>query len=269
MCTALQHLIACIRRLEEEHGVRKCQLMDAIIKDPTVQWDEIFSTLALRGRHRHKLRWRRAVVQENLRRSFPRGGARANSGRRPRAAANTVAATAAATTTTSGSPVVGGRTPAALRTAPWFIDVRELQAFAPLEAWERFRAVFPVLAVYRAGWVASLEVSRSLADLIDAALWEAVWQSGTATVDSIAFTLQWPAAVCDVVGILLPLCRRLWPEEPWTDAWITTEAPDGAARVTRATVPYLRRAACLLHGFHLGGCSPKGVWEAILLPDRA
>jgi hypothetical protein len=34
-------------------------------------------------------------------------------------------------------------------------------------------------------------------------------------------------------------------------------------------VCHLRRAACLLHGFYRGGCSPKGVWEAISLPGRA
>jgi hypothetical protein len=263
MCSAMQHLIDCIRNLEEEQSMRKCQLMDAVLKDPTIQWEEIFSTLALRGRHRNKLRWRRAVVQENLRRSFPRGGARANSGRRPR-----ITGGSRAPPTPGGEGVVPPSRPLSLRVAPWFVDVRELQAFAPLEAWERFRVVFPVLAVYRAGWIASLEVSQALTDRIDAPLWEATWQSGSATPDAIAFALQWPRAVVDVVGILVPLCQRMWPDEPWSEAWIVPDAASGDVRVMRAAVPYLRRAACLLHGFHLGGCSPKGVWEAILLPDR-
>lgn len=244
--------------------MRKCKLMQTVLEDASVQWDEIFSTLALRGRHRSKLRWRRAVVQENLRRVFPRGGARENSGRRPRGAQSH------GPRTPPGPAADAARRPVpSLRTAPWFIDVRELQAFAPLEAWERFRTVFPVLAVYRAGWIASLEVSRALKDRIDPPLWEAMWQSGSATPEAIAFALQWPRAVVDVVGILVPLCQRMWPEEPWREAWIVPDpAGQGDGRLMRAAVPYLRRAACLLHGFHLGGCSPKGVWEAILLPDR-
>ena len=78
-----------------------------------------------------------------------------------------------------------------------------------------------------------------------------------------------------------PLARRLYPSKPWNRAtarrisgrrcvrerWTSTGA-DGGSVHSGAAVAYLRRAACLLHGFIRGGCALAGLWEAIRLPDR-
>jgi hypothetical protein len=90
-----------------------------------------------------------ALVQGLLRRVFRRGGARRRGG------------AAAPRTVATSSPA---RPCLPLNTAPWYVsrgvnlwwfgpdwDVRELQDFGCLEVWDRFKQVFPVLAVYRAG----------------------------------------------------------------------------------------------------------------------
>lgn len=38
--------------------MRKGRLVEAVLADPTVQWEQIFASLALQGRHRSKRRWR-------------------------------------------------------------------------------------------------------------------------------------------------------------------------------------------------------------------
>lgn len=82
-----------------------------------------------------------------------------------------------------------------------------------------------------------------------------------AAVAQVGATLGWPAAMLRpaTVQLVLDLARRLWPTLPWL-AW---SGVDGT--VSRGAVPYLRRAAALLHGF---GDTLPGVWEAIRLPDR-
>ena len=151
-----------------------------------------------------------------------------------------------------------------MKAAPWYVDVHELQSFDPLEVWDQFRTVFPVLAVYRRGWVSAVDVAQAPPDM-DQAQWSDLWTQWRARPDAIGTLLRWPPAVMDVCSLLLPLCRLLWAEEPWLDWFPPTADPE---TVPRAIVPLLRRAACLCHGFHLGGCSPRGVWEAIALPNR-
>ena len=239
---ALEHLYQSIRQLDADPDMRKGVLAQTLLDDPTIQWDVIFRMLSLRGRHRAKQRWRRAVIHDAIRRPFLRGGARRSKPAQPKSPP-------------PAEPVVRP-----LKLAPWFIDVRELQSFAPLEVWDRFRVVFPVLAVYRSGWVASEAIATVTSEL-EPEVWSNVWREWRTTVDVIAATLQWPAAVLDVLNLLIPFAQRLWPDEPWAE-WVD------AHTVARAVVPYLRRVACLCYGFHLGGCSPRGVWEAIILPGR-
>jgi hypothetical protein len=160
---ALSHLLNRIRQLESVPTMRKGALIEAVILDATIPWTTLFHELAMRGRHRRKLRWRRTVVHAQLRRVFPRGGARLRS-------------SSAATENHPNLPPVSNDRDAIpspphcadlpclpLKTAPWYViqvlaqrepvtDVRELEDFDPLETWDRFRQVFPVLAVYRAGW---------------------------------------------------------------------------------------------------------------------
>lgn len=212
--TALNHMRQCVRILEANPNMRKGVLVDAVLRDTSIQWDVIFHSLHLRGRHRAKLRWRRAVIQEAIRRPFLRGGARR-----------------------SAVPSSPQPPPQPLNRAPWFIDIRELDAFRPQEVWDRFRTVFPVLAVYRSGWVASSATANAVAQLPPDA-WASVWRTWRATVEDIAHALDWPPAVVDVAALLVPFARRLWPDEPW-EHWTT---PPGA--VARGAVPYLRRVAC-------------------------
>ena len=150
-----------------------------------------------------------------------------------------------------------------LKAAPWFIDVRELQSFNPSDVWEHFRTVFPVLAVYRSGWIASSEIA-TVPTFLDAEEWNSAWSEWRVTVEVLGRLLRWPESVMDVSNILVPLTHKLWPQEPWSE-WLPE---DQKGTVPRAIVPHLRRTACLCHGFYLGGCSPRGVWEAVSLPNR-
>ena len=76
MVDALQQLRERISALEAEPRMQKGLLMQRILGDTSIKWDTIFATLRLRGRHRNKLRWRRAVIQDAIRRPFLRGGPR-------------------------------------------------------------------------------------------------------------------------------------------------------------------------------------------------
>ena len=80
MSGALIRMQERIRELEGDEAVGKGQLLTLVLAirpgggrslDPEIDWDSIFQALELRGRHRRKQRWRRALIQENLRRSFP------------------------------------------------------------------------------------------------------------------------------------------------------------------------------------------------------
>lgn len=249
--TAREDLEARVRALEAQAGMRKGVLLATILADRTVAWDAVLAEAGAGGgpvrRGGRNRRWRRAVVLGLLRRRFPRGGYNHNNHhRRPRGEAKPKKAEAAAP----------------LRAAPWFIDVRELAAFCAGDVWARFQATYPVLAVYRAGWVATSPIAEApAAGSWDTAAWDALWRDdGTVPLPALGAALGWPAALC-VAPYLLPLARALYPEEPW-DAW--TEP--GAVR--RGAVPALRRTACLLHGFALGGCEPRAVWEAVAMPRR-
>ena len=125
MASPLQLLRTRVRDLEADPDMRKGRLVQSIIRDSTIPWDALFVSLAMRGRHRAKMRWRRAVVEEAIRRPFLRGGARRRRSRCP------------------PSPV-----------APTAVDHQhhceaELDAFAPEAVWCHFRSTFPVLALYR------------------------------------------------------------------------------------------------------------------------
>ena len=175
-----------MQELESDPHMRKGVLMDRILHDPSIQWDHIFLSLNLRGRHRSKqrcpagashrhrcprCRWRRAVIVDAIRRPFLRGGARKR----------VALPIEPAVPHDVPNPSLPQRL---LKVAPWFIDVQELHAFSPHEVWARFRASFPVLAVYRAGWVASASVAAVPEDLnLDA--WSAVFQNWRAPVDAI------------------------------------------------------------------------------------
>lgn len=94
-----------------------------------------------------------------------------------------------------------------------------------------------------------------------------LWPASAAVAD-IGEALDWPEVLrhSETTDRLLPLCAMLWPRHPWA-VWV--RGGDGAPpRAARGAVPWLRRAACLLHGFHLGGCSVRGVIEAMRLPRR-
>lgn len=183
------------------------------------------------------------------------------------------------------------------------MDVAELAAFAPAEVWDCFRTAYPVLAVYRGGWVGRRPrdsttrkpngpfggrrtaargrvpaAATAAAAQPDPGVWEALWQrdgDGAAAVADVGAALDWPEFLQrrDAGDRLLPVCTLLWPDRPWA-VWTRRPAvlADDAhhpPRVARGAVPCLRRAACLLHGFHLGGCSVRGVFEAMRLPWRA
>ena len=59
MSLALGQLRERIRTLESDPLMGKGRLMETLLADPTIHWDAIFGVLTLRGRHRHKRRWRR------------------------------------------------------------------------------------------------------------------------------------------------------------------------------------------------------------------
>ena len=215
--SAMEHLRQLVRRLEDNPDMRKGVLTETLLRDASIEWDAIFYCLNLRGRHRAKMRWRRAVIQEAIRRPFLRGGARRS------------------TVQMTPNPPIPSHP---LKMAPWFVDVRELDSFHPQEVWDRFRMVFPVLAVYRSGWVTANTTADSPPHL-DPSAWKTIWKEWRSTVDIIGHTLNWPSSVLDVSSLLVPFARKLWPEEPWED-WIKTN--DNT--VPRAIVPYLRRVAC-------------------------
>ena len=62
--TPLETLQELVRTLEGEPEMRKGILIETALQDPSIDWDAIFQSLALRGRHKTKKRWRRAVIQD-------------------------------------------------------------------------------------------------------------------------------------------------------------------------------------------------------------
>jgi hypothetical protein len=139
-----------VRELEADPEMRKGRLIETIVRDASVDWDLLFVTLSMRGRHRTKLRWRRAVVEEAIRRPFLRGGAR----RRRRLPAPAPAPVPAATAAQGPGP--GDHT-------------GELDTFDPLDVWHRFCVTFPVLAIYRGGWRPMTPATTTTVD------WDALW----------------------------------------------------------------------------------------------
>jgi hypothetical protein len=166
--SAMEHLRQLVRRLEDNPDMRKGVLTETLLRDASIEWDAIFYCLNLRGRHRAKMRWRRAVIQEAIRRPFLRGGARRS------------------TLQMTPNPPIPSHP---LKIAPWFIDVRELDSFHPQEVWDRFRMVFPVLAVYRSGWVTANTTADSPPHL-DPSAWKTIWKEWRSTVDIIGHTLN-------------------------------------------------------------------------------
>lgn len=232
MADLLQQVRGCVQRLESEPDMRKGRLIEAVLGDSSIDWDHLFRSMHLRGRHRTKLRWRRAVITECIRRPFLRGGSRR-----------------------SACPPAPPRSHPEEPGSP----VPRIAAFTSESVWDHFRTVFPVLALYRSGW---LPPAGPLVNATDPPPlgWELLWSAhaGSVPVDAIARSLGWPPELFDVLHLVLPLARRLWP----------IHVPVAATGVTPCALPYVRRAACLLHGFQLGGCAPRGVWEAIKLPSR-
>lgn len=240
----VQHLENIVRRLEADPVMRKGKLLTVCLSDPTIDWDGIFNAAGMRGRHRAKRRWKQAYVANVLVvRRFPRGGSRRGA-RPPECAALD--------------------TERPLNTAPWYRDIRELSAFSTDDVWNHFRIRYPVLALYRKGWVADNHIAREAPCSLVA--WEAFWEDReTASARDIGEVLGWPAVLLDEAhDIVVPIAVQLWKDCPWDTAWL---AENGQA-VHRAAVTFLRRTACLLYGFQLGGCSARGVWGAMRLPTR-
>jgi hypothetical protein len=226
----LHYLCERVRSLEANPEMRKGILVNAVIGDETVDWDALFTELQLRGRHRRRKRWRRVVLENTIQRRFVRGG------RRPRPRTPPV-----------GLPPISAADQ----------DARAFAGFSPASVWDHFCVVYPVLALYRRGWAADRAAERNRAVALrphpETAApidpppdsWAGLWL-GQPSVCDIGSVLRWPQDVMghDALPLVLPVARRLWPQEPW-DRWV---GAGGTAVQTRAAVPYLRRAACLLHG---------------------
>ena len=262
---ALQRLGLVVEALEADPSMRKGQLLQRVVEDSTIDWEALYPITGLKGRHRRKRRWKQCFVMEHiLKRVFPRGGSR--HGGRPLRSAPPPGV---------GSVAAGPTAPPVrlLKAAPWFVDIQELAPFRPEEVWVRFEGLYPVLAIYRAGWVATpMTIASPPSDLV-LAEWDALWLNperlGLCSLLSVGQALQWPSILlADAMELLVPMARLLWPAEPWDEAeWVVAVAPATWA-VRRAAVPYLRRTASLVHGFQVGGCSARGVWEAMRIPTR-
>ena len=112
--------------------------------------------------------------------------------------------------------------------------------------------------MYRSGWLPSDAVSTEPLGL-ERDAWEAMWTPGRVPLRNIAECLAWPDEVLGVLDLVVPMMRRLW---------VDIDEGEEALDLERRTVPWLRRTACLLHGFVLGHCSVRGVWEAVSLGGR-
>ena len=66
----METLQELVRSLEGQPEMRKGILIETALQDPSIDWDAIFQSLSLRGRHRTKKRWRRAVIQDQGTHSF-------------------------------------------------------------------------------------------------------------------------------------------------------------------------------------------------------
>lgn len=258
--------------------MRKGRLIEQILSDHTIRWDAIYNVLHWKGRHRHKKRWRRTLIAEALCRAFPRGGRRPA----PAATPSPMVATAALPppppggdpTTPSPSPSASSpSTPPPLTPTANAEPSDDLGEIATAEVWRRFHTVFPVLSLYRTAWNSQSPVARaSPPDSPVSSRYEAAWKAAAAAdgggatlpLPLVAQILGWPAGLTPSLPLVVLLAARLWPSQPWGD-W----AADDGATLRRAAVPFVRRAACLVHGFAMGGCDPRGVWEAIELPRRS
>lgn len=239
--TVVAHLLRRVRALEREPTMQKERLVRLVLGDPTIHWDEIYRVLALKHRHRGKTRWRRLLVAAAVQRRFPNG-------RQPR------------------PPCRADDDGAALAA---------LGAFDPETVWERFRCTFPVLAVYRAVWSPASPIAAAppVGGGATAAwnrLCHAIRSAGHVDLATVADELGWPRRIADEAQRLRPdalttMARSLWPEQRWT-TWLTA---GGCGVTDAAALPYLRRAACLLHGFALGGGSARAVTAAMRLPHRS
>lgn len=259
MMDALEHFRRRLRDLEGDPAMRKGRLVENLLGDPSIQWDAIYGVLHWKGRHRHKKRWRRTLIDKVLGRAFPRGGRRKEEGPVPTPVS--VPRPAPPITVESDPPV-----DRIVPSPPSYTDAgAELSGeVSTVDIWNRFRAAFPILSLYRAVWNPHSPVARA-APPRSAEEWSGLWK-GCAGVPllRIARAADWPVDLDPVLPLVGPLAAQLWPRHPW-DEWITA---DGAAVICHAAVPFLRRSACLVHGFQLGGCDPRGVWEAIGLPHR-
>lgn len=128
MSESLSLLRRVVSALEEDPTMRKGRLVEAAVRAKGIDWDGIFDSLRLRGRHRRRLRWRRSLVTSMLRRVYRRGSAVPLHLHAPAAAQAPTAPTA----------------PAAPQ-APQL----QVGSFAPEAVWRRFREVFPVLCLGR------------------------------------------------------------------------------------------------------------------------
>ena len=143
--------------------------------------------------------------------------------------------------------------------------------FNAQEVWDRFQNIFPVLAIYRKGWVL-VNILGERHDPEVCQEWEAMWlrhSERTASARELGEVLRWPALlITEALHLLVPVARFLWPDLPWDAAWLVPTEDDAAPLIRRAAVPVLRRTACLLYGFQLVGCSAGGVYEAMKIPGR-
>ena len=62
--TPMETLQELVRSLEGQAEMRKGILIETALQDPSIDWDAIFQSLSLRGRHKTKKRWRRAVIED-------------------------------------------------------------------------------------------------------------------------------------------------------------------------------------------------------------
>lgn len=264
MVDALQNLRLRVQELESDPGVCKRQLVQQVLGDKDIHWDAIFATLKWKGRHRHKKRWRRTLIDSVIRRVYPRGGRRYGCRAPPEKKYEEADIRESSPPGSTSDP----KTDAGDEEKNNNIGLHAVAAATEFDAlptedvWNRFRVVYPILAVYRTGWNPQSPVALRRTKPKD---WDGLWSgsTGTAALRCIAHSLDWPAELEPGLHIVARLAIRLWPAHPWSD-WMSDDA--GAFR--RGAIPYLRRAACLLHGFLLGGCNPFGVWEAIQLPTR-
>jgi hypothetical protein len=134
----------------------------------------------------------------------------------------------------------------------------DLLAFDPLSVWVRFQKVFPVMAIYKSQWVATSSIAEASVYVWNNQLW-------VGSAKDLHQDMGWPNEI-DIMCIV-QLAQRLYPEHQWTERLLDV---DGTVHCHMESIGYLRRAACVLHGFLLGPkASCTNVWEAISMPNRS